>query len=188
MNERDFNYPIMPVIKERWSPRAFDPARPVSKDDLMALIEAARYAPSCMNEQPWVYLIARSEALRSRLLSCLSPKNMTWADKAPVLMVLMARKTFEDNGKLNRWHLFDAGTAWGYLSLEAASRGLITHAMGGIQTEKIRTEFEIPEDFDIIAGLAVGYYGDKASLSPDLQAREFPQSREPLDRLIFLDG
>ncbi|MDW7740630.1 MAG: nitroreductase family protein, partial [Bacillota bacterium] len=125
---RVFNYDIMPEIKTRWSPRAFS-SKPVAKEELMALLEAAHYAPSCSNEQPWRFLIADNAEKLAKLFSVLNEGNQAWANKAPVLILLIGKNHFEKTEKANHWHMFDSGTAWGFLSLEAERRGLITHAM-----------------------------------------------------------
>lgn len=181
---REFNYDIMPEIKERWSPRAFD-SRKVSRDKIKALLEAARYAPSCFNEQPWRFIIADEEGSLQKMQGILAPSNQVWANKAPVLILVVSKKTFTLNGKDNYWHMFDAGTAWGYFSLEAQRHGLITHAMGGFNREKAREEFHIPEDYSIIAVIAVGYYGQKDGLSQDLQSREHPEDRMEIVNILL---
>jgi len=182
--DRIFNYEIIPEIKERWSPRAIDSAE-IPKDDVMALLEAARYAPSCFNEQPWRFIVADEEQSLNKMRAILAPSNQTWANNAPVLILIASKKTFSANGKENYWHMFDAGTAWGYLSLEAQSRGLITHAMGGFSQDDARTSFNISHDFDIIAVVAVGRYGTKESLSDDLQKREHPDVRKEISELLL---
>jgi nitroreductase len=181
---RVFNHEIMPVIKNRWSPRAFN-TRTVAVDKLKTLLEAARYAPSCNNEQPWRFLVADSKEKLTRMRSILNAGNQEWANKAPVLILVTALKKFEKTGKDNHWHMFDAGTAWGYLSLEAERQGLIAHAMGGFDREKTRSEFKIPEAFEIITVIAVGYYGDKSELSDFNQSREHPQMRKEIDDITF---
>lgn len=181
---RKFNYEIMEEIKERWSPRAFDEAT-VEKDELMAVLEAASYAPSCFNEQPWRFVVGYSEDKLEKLRGILTPSNQAWANRAPVLVLIASKKKFEHNNKNNRWHEFDAGTAWGFMSLEAQRRGLITHAMGGFDKEKAHREFNISDDYDLIAVVAIGRYGDKNSLSQDLQERENPAARKSLDELIL---
>jgi len=148
-------------------------------------MEAARYAPSCSNEQPWRFLIADSAEKLARMRSLLDEGNQGWANKAPVLLLLTSKKYFEKNGQGNHWQMFDTGTAWGYLSLEAERRGLITHAMGGFDREKARREFSIPEDLEIITVIAVGYYGDKSELSEFNQKREHPQTRKDIDELLL---
>jgi nitroreductase len=181
---REFQFPIMPEIRERWSPRAFSMA-PVVRDDLMALLEAARYAPSCMNEQPWRFLVADDEVRLEKMRRVLNEGNRVWAGRAPVLLLVLSVKSFADGSGENRWHLFDAGTAWGFLSLEAQRRGLYTHAMSGFSVRRAREEFGIPEELDVIAAVAVGWPGDVTELSPELQAREFPQERVELSELLL---
>ncbi|MCA0385716.1 MAG: nitroreductase family protein [Firmicutes bacterium] len=182
--ERIFNYDVMDAIKERWSPRAFSD-KPVSEKTLMTLLEAARYAPSCNNEQPWLYIVGHEPRVREKILSVLNPGNQAWAKAAPVLLLILSRKTFERNDKDNYWHMFDAGTSWGFLSLQAHSMGLITHAMGGYNRDLAREVFEIPEHIDIIAAVAVGYYGEKEQLTEDLQNREKPSTRKGIAEIIY---
>jgi nitroreductase len=174
----------MPEIQKRWSPRAFG-SKPVAAEELRALLEAARHAPSCSNEQPWRFLIAESVEQLARLRRILDEGNQAWANKAPVLILVTALKNFEKTGKENHWNMFDAGTAWGYLSLEAERRGLITHAMGGFNREKARSEFEIPDEYEIISVIAVGYYGNKSELSDFNQSREHPQARKEIEEIIL---
>lgn len=181
---RKFNYDIMQEIKERWSPRAFD-EKAVKEDDIMALLEAASYAPSCFNEQPWRFIVGDDENKLSKLRSILAPSNQVWANNAPVLILIASKKNFDYNNKNNRWHEFDAGTAWGYMSLEAQSRGLITHAMGGFDVEKAHKLLNISDEYDVIAVVAVGKYGDKNNLSKELQEREYPDTRKGIDELIL---
>ena len=181
---RDFQYDIMPEIKARWSPRAFS-SDPVTREELMALIEAARYAPSCFNEQPWRFLIADDDVRLEKMRRVLTDSNREWAGKAPVLILVLSVKVFADKGSENRWHLFDAGTAWGFLSLEAQRRRLITHAMGGFSARRAREEFDIPEELDVITVIAVGHPGDLDGLSPANRALEFPQSRKAAEELLI---
>lgn len=182
--ERTFKYEIMPEIKSRWSPRAFSNEK-ISKDDIMALIEAARYAPSCFNEQPWRFIVADNHETLTKIRSILAPSNQIWADKAPVLIIILSKKTFDRNGKDNYWNMFDAGTAWGYMSLEAQRRGLITHAMGGFSKDKTREAFEITDDYNIITVVAVGKYGNKENLTEELQDREHPETRMEIEELLL---
>lgn len=181
---RTFNYDIMPEIKQRWSARAFSAER-IEKDEIYALLEAARYAPSCFNEQPWRFLIADDEETLGKMRGILTPKNQRWANKAPVLILIASKKTFEYDGGKNYWNMFDAGTAWGYLSLEAQKRGLIAHAMGGFDREKARSVFHLADDLNIITVIAAGRYGSIESLSDDLREQEFPQTREEIKDLLL---
>lgn len=180
---RKFNFDIMPEIKDRWSPRAFSSEK-ISLDDVYALLEAARYAPSCYNEQPWRFIIAYTEEELSKVRSILVEQNRTWADKAPVLIVILSKKRFA-NGKDNPWHMFDAGTAWGYLSLEAQRRGLITHAMGGFKRREAMEKLNISDDYEIAVVVAIGKMGDKEKLPEELKKREKPGVRREIEDLIY---
>lgn len=181
---RKFNYDIMPEIKARWSPRAFS-EKPVPEEELMALLEAARYAPSSKNEQPWRFIVAKDEDRLARMRGILNPGNQKWANRAPVLILIAAEKTFLDEGSVNRWSSFDTGTAWGYLSLEAQRRGLITHAMAGFSVERAREAFDLPDRYELIAVVAVGYYGDKEQLSEFNRGREHPGARKDIKELLL---
>lgn len=186
MTTRTFDYDILNEMKERWSPRAFDPNRPVAEEDLLGVMEAARYAPSCFNEQPWQFLVTRKGTENhQKLVGVLAENNQEWAARAPVLMLVLSRKHFSRNEKDNRWHLFDAGTSWGYLSLEAQRRGLQTHAMGGFSVSRARETFGIGEEMAVIAAVAMGYYGNKADLSPEQQQKEKPGLRKPVNEMFF---
>lgn len=181
--DRDFNYDIMDEIKKRWSPRAFSREK-ISIEDIRAIIEAARYAPSCFNEQPWKFIVAYTHEDIELMRSFLMDSNRVWADNAPVLIALVSRKKFLYNGKENFWHSFDAGTAWGYLSLEAQKRGLITHAMGGFKRKIAAEKLGIPEDYEILSIIAVGKQGNSNELSEELKLRETPGTRVKIDDII----
>lgn len=178
---------LQPLIARRWSPRAFD-GRAVPPDVMARLFEAARWAPSCFNEQPWRFVVARraDDAAYQRLLGCLVPANQTWAGKAPVLGLSIASLRFEKNGKDNRhaWH--DVGLAVAQLTMQAMAEGLFVHQMAGIDADKARETYAIPERFAPVAGLAIGYPGDPASLPDDLRERErAPRSRRALSEIVF---
>jgi len=186
LENREFDYEVIEEIQTRWSPRAFDPEREVPDDDLMGMLEAARYAPSCFNEQPWRFIVGRrGDSNYERIKAALTDSNREWAYKASVLMMILSEQNFDYNQKPNRWHLFDAGTAWGYLSLEAERRGLITHAMAGYSRDQIREAFNVPEDLSIIAAVAVGYYGDKEALSSKNFEKEKPSPRKSIQEILF---
>lgn len=185
MQNRSFKYELLPEIMNHWSPRAYDPERAVADDDVRAMLDAARHAPSCMNEQPWQYIVAGSETDRQKLIEVLGQGNQEWAFRAPLLMLILSRKHFAGNGRENRWHLFDAGTSWGYLQLEAQRRGLITHAMGGFDVDKAREAFAIPDEYSVIAALAIGYYGNPDDLSPKNKEREHPHPRKLIEEMFF---
>ncbi|NTW05614.1 MAG: nitroreductase family protein [Peptococcaceae bacterium] len=181
---RVFDYNILPEIKERWSARAIEGTE-VSDEEIMTLLEAARYAPSCFNEQPWRFIVAKDKGALDKMRGVLTPSNRVWANNAPVLILIGSKKTFSRNSKENYWHMFDAGTAWGYLSLQAQKLGLVAHAMGGFSISEARKAFNIPEDLDIMTIVAVGKYGRKESLNEELQKREQPDVRMEISELII---
>lgn len=173
---------IHPLILNRWSPRSYTD-QPVPEKELLAVLEAAHWAPSCFNEQPWRFIVARKETDVNRLRECLTEKNQTWANRAPVLIAVISAPIFARNGKPNRWNGFDTGAAWACLALEANTRGMIAHAMGGFSQQKLREQFGVPEAWDVHAVVALGYRGPVTQLSVDLQDEEKPKGRKPLDEL-----
>jgi len=182
--KRQFIHNIMQEIKERWSPHAFSSEK-ISEEDLKATLESASYAPSCFNEQPWRFLVASKEKEVNLMCSLLTEKNQRWAKYAPVLILILAHRYFAYNGKENRWHQFDTGTAWGYLSLEAQKRGLITHGMAGFNRKLTRETLNISEDYEIIAVIAIGKMGNKEDLDDDFKNEEFPNTRRPLKESVW---
>jgi len=181
---RHADHEIDAVFLNRWSPRAFD-SRPVEDEKLMRVFEHARWAASSYNEQPWRFLIARSEEDRTRFVSFLLPANQVWAKDAPVLVVFCSKKTFAHNGSPNRVYQFDAGTASGYFALGAAQNGLIAHGMAGFDEEQARATLGLPSDFDPIAVFALGYHGDKANLPEGYAKNEVPSDRRPISESIM---
>ena len=181
------DHPIHDLLRQRWSPRAFA-ERPVAPALVRSLLEAARWAPSCFNEQPWAVLVAAREEAEEyrRLLECLVPANQTWAKRAPVLLLSVARRAFARNGKPNRHALHDVGLAMGNLTVEATARGLVVHQMAGIDVDRCRETYQIPEDWEPVTGLALGYPGDPAVLPEELREREqAPRQRKPLAEWVF---
>lgn len=179
---RRFNHEILEEIQERWSPKAFS-GEPVAWETVLAVLEAARYAPSCFNEQPWEFFVAIEAEELETVRESLYEKNRLWADKAPVLLVATAGPSFEKSGKNNRWAAFDTGTAWGFLALEAVRRGLVTHAMGGFSQKKLREALGLPEDRLILAVIALGRLGDENKLDPQFIESERPGTRKDLDQV-----
>jgi nitroreductase len=182
-------HPINDLLRRRWSPRAFA-ARPVEPEHLLSLLEAARWAPSSNNEQPWVFLVATRDnpAEFQRMLSCLVDANVAWAQRAPVLMLSVARRNFERTGKPNRHAFHDVGQAAANLAIQATALGLAVHQMAGILPDKAREVFGIPDDYDAVAAIAIGYPGDSESLPEELRKRELaPRTRKPLESFVF-DG
>lgn len=183
----DTRVPLHDLVASRWSPCAFDD-REVPVADLIALFEAARWAPSCFNEQPWRFLVGRKGhgPTWERVLSCLVEPNQVWAKFAPVLMLTLASTRFDRNGEPNRHALHDVGLAMGNLAIEAAARRLFVHQMGGILPDRARAEFVLPEDVDVVAGVAIGYLGDPSRLPERVRDRDSaPRSRRALDTLVL---
>src|SRR5438874_13328356 len=166
-------YPVYDLIRRRWSPRAFAD-RPVTSETLRSLLEAARWAPSSSNGQPWNFLIATKQdpADFERMLGCLVEKNQQWAKHAPVLMVAVANLQFAHSGKDNRHALYDTGAAVAYLTVEATARDLYLHQMAGFSPEKVRERYGVPPSAEPVAAIALGYLGDPQSLPDDLRQRE----------------
>jgi nitroreductase len=181
------DYPIHELLAARWSPYAFED-RPVSEADLRALFEAARWAASSYNEQPWSYIVATKDDPEQfqRLLSCLVDGNQVWAKAAPVLALGVVSLKFTRNGNDNRAAVHDLGLAAGNLLVEATARGLFVHQMIGILPDKARAEYGIPEGFEAWTALAIGYQGDPMSLADPLRQRDLAaRQRKPLSAFVF---
>lgn len=181
------DYPIHELLAGRWSPYAFDD-RPVPEADLRSLFEAARWAPSSYNEQPWSYIVATKHDPEQfqRLLSCLVEGNQVWAKGAPVLVLGVVSLRFARNAKDNRAAVHDLGLAAGNLLLEATARGLFVHQMIGIVPEKARDVYKIPEGSEAWTALAIGYLGDPTNLPDRLRERDLaPRQRKPLSEFVF---
>jgi nitroreductase len=176
-------YPINPIFLNRWSPRAYS-ERKVSDQDLYTVLEAAHWAPSSNNDQPWRFIFAKTDEQLAVFHTFLSEFNLSWASKAPVLIMVASNK-YRENGDSNRPHPFDSGTAWGYLALQAKLLGLDTHAMGGFDREKARIALNVPDEFELHAVVTLGYRGDKNTLSDTMQQREIPNQRRSLNDVIF---
>lgn len=181
------DHPVHELIAARWSPYAFAD-RAVSKTDLVSLFEAARWAPSSYNEQPWTYLVATKEAPAefARMLSCLVEGNQAWAKAAPVLAIGCTALNFSRNDKPNAAALHDLGLAAGNLLLEATSRGLAVHQMIGIVPDRVRELYQVPAGVQPLTGVAIGYAGDAATLPEPLRARDAARRpRRPLSAFVF---
>lgn len=184
---RSADYPIDEQFTQRWSPRAFDP-QPIAEGTLLSFLEAARWAPSAYNSQPWRFLYARRDTPNwERFLDLLVPFNRSWAQHASALVVILSKTTFTAPGASEEgpalWHTFDTGAAWAHLALQASLSGWHTHGMAGFDRDRTREALNIPEGYDIHAFVAIGKQGDKASLPEQLQAREAPSARLPLSAL-----
>jgi nitroreductase len=184
--------PIAELIARRWSPRAIDPNQPVSREQVLALLEAARWAPSCFGEQPWRYLVwdrFRDLARWQQAFECLAEGNQGWVKNAPILLLSLAAPNFGHNDKPNRWAQHDTGAASENLCLQATALGLVAHQMGGFDPDKAKATFAIPAGYTCMAMIAVGHPGPVEVLPEALRERELaPRERKPLDSLVFEGG
>lgn len=176
--------PIHDVLARRWSPRAFDPARPLSREQIMSLCEAARWAPSCFGDEPWRFVVcdrASDETAWRAAWGCLAEKNQRWAQQAPLLIAVIAAGTFTHNGKPNRWAQYDTGAAAENMCLQATALGLSAHQMGGFDADQVRAAFAIPADYHCMAMMAVGYQAPPGTLAEEFrEAERAERRRQPL--------
>lgn len=181
------DFPVHDLIASRWSPYSFA-NRSVSNEDLRSLFEAARWAPSSFNEQPWNFIVAKKEETDEfeRLLSCLVEVNQAWAKAASALALGVSRLNFARNNKPNRVAIHDLGLAAGNLVLEATARGLAVHQMAGILPDRARALYSIPEGYEPLTALAIGYAGDPVDLPEELRPRDAARRpRKPLKEFLF---
>jgi nitroreductase len=178
--------PVHPLLAERWSPRGFDRAHELGDRALTALLEAARWAPSSKNSQPWRFLVTRrGEEVHRRLFAALAPGNQAWAGAASAL-VLVAARTVGDDGRPHRWALYDTGQAVAALVIQAQADGLAVCQIGGFDTAAVRAEFGLGEDLTPVVILAIGRGGGTADLPEHLAAREAtPRTRRPVSDLLL---
>ena len=175
------------LIRARWSPRAFS-KRDVSNEDLKTIFEAARWAASSYNEQPWRFLVARKSEpeLYEKILGLLVPNNQEWAKAAPVLMIMVAKRTFSHSGSPNLYGVHDTGQALAHVFLQATALGLHGHGMAGFDRERARKELNIPDDYDFGAAVALGYAGSPDELPERYQKSEAAKrTRKPLNEIVF---
>lgn len=183
---------IEKVLAERWSGRAFDSNLAVSNEQIIALCEAARWAPSCYGDQPWRFVIwnrYEDEISWQKALDCLSPGNQDWAKNAPLLILATSVQTFSHNEKPNKWVGYDTGAASISLCLQATAMGLLSHQMGGFDSDKLKANFALPTDINLWAMIAVGHSAALDSLSDDELERELKaRERRPLSAQFYLNG
>ena len=170
---------------ERWSPRAFLPD-PIEQDDINTLFDAARWSPSCFNEQPWRFVYAQQPNDLENFRTALMESNQVWANQAPLLVFAFSKKTFTHNDKPNRWADFDTGAAWMALSLQANKLGLYTHGMGGFDPDKAYTVTGMnPDEYNVICAIAIGKRGDSSTLPEGLSEGEIPSERNAISQMAF---
>lgn len=180
---RKADYPIHPLLLNRWSPRSMT-GEPLSDEELLPLFEAARWAPSSYNAQPWRFLYGKKETpYWARFFDLLVDFNKQWCSQAAVLGIILSRKTFEQTGKPSRTHALDAGAAWQNICLEGTHRGLVVHGMEGFNYPKAQAL--VPPEFEVLAMFAVGKRAEKSRLSQELQAKEVPSQRKKLAEFVF---
>lgn len=180
MTERTADPSILPLILERWSPRSFD-GTPVPEGELLAMIEAAGWAPSAFNVQPWTFLYARpGDAHWDRFLSVLVPFNQSWAKDAGALLFIVSQETSGSEGQPLYSHSFDAGAAWALLAIQAQHMGWHSHGMTGIDFDRAQTELAIPAGYRLEAGVAIGRKAPAERLPEGLREREAPAPRKPV--------
>lgn len=181
------DHPIEDAIAKRWSPYVYDP-RPVERDKLLSCLEAARWAASSFNEQPWSLIVAEraDEQAFDAALQCLVEANQGWAKDAGVLILTVVRTTFTRNGNPNRVAEHDLGLAVGNLCIQAAALGLDVHQMGGVNLAKVRQTYDIPSGYEPVTAMTVGYAGDPSQADPELAKRDQgPRARKPLGEWVF---
>lgn len=180
---------IHDLIANRWSGRAYDGSKPVTPENLLALLEAARWAPSCFGDQPWRFVVwdkVQDATGWQAAFETLSPGNQGWVKDAPLLVLACADSLFNHNGQPNRWAQYDTGAAVQNLCLQAEALGLMAHQMGGFDADKARTLAGVPERYSLMAMVSVGHPADPAGFSPEVAEREHaPRKRRSLGALFF---
>ncbi len=185
VDHRHPDYPILDLIWQRWSPRAMS-GEPVTEDELMRLFEAARWAPSCFNEQPWKFVFARRDSEHwSRLYGLMVEFNRAWNANVGALVVAISRRNFARNDQPNRTHSFDAGAAWQNIALQGSAMGLVVHGMAGFDYDRAREALKVPQDHQVEMMFSVGRPGNPAALPDEIRAKEVPSDRQPVARFVF---
>jgi nitroreductase len=184
--------PINDLLARRWSPRAYDAGKKVTREQLLTLLEAGRWSPSCNGDEPWRYLIwdkARDPEGWQKAYDCLSDNNRKWCKTVPVLMLSCAGSTFGHTGKPNRWTQHDTGMATLSMALQAVDMGLILHQMGGFDVDKARAAFDIPAEYTPMAMIAVGYQAEPDVLDEETKQKELKaRARKPVEERFYEGG
>jgi nitroreductase len=191
VKKAETSVPIHDLIAQRWSPRALEPNKMVSSEQIMALLEAARWSPSCFGAEPWRFVVCHRQNSPSawrKALDSLAPANQVWAQNAPLFLIAVSLNEFSHNQQANRWAQYDTGAACENLCLQAVDLGLVTHQMGGFDPKHIKQAFELPENVTVMSVIAVGYQASSTALDDALHEREeAPRQRKPIEEIAF-DG
>ena len=185
--DADAEHPLHELLRRRWSPRAFV-EKPIAEADLLSLLEAARWSPSCINEQPWGFLIARRQdtARFAEMTGCLAESNQVWARRASLLMISAAKRTYTRDGKDNPVHLYDLGQSVAHLTVQATVLGLSVHQMRGFNIERAIEVYGVPADYELASAIAIGYVAAAETLPDRLRERELlPRDRKPITEFTF---
>lgn len=182
---RNPNYDVQSLLVNRWSPRAMT-GEAMDREEFMPLFEAARWAPSCFNAQPWRFIyVERDSDNWDDALGVLNDKNQRWANKAALLTLVVSRREFEHNGNSSHTHSFDAGAAWENLALEATARGYVSHGMNGYNKDEAIEVFDVPKIFRPEAMIAIGKRGKRENLPEEQVSKEVPNGRKDLNEIVF---
>lgn len=182
---RKADYPAESIFLQRWSPRAMS-GEPITDHELNVLLEAARWAPSSYNEQPWRFLYARRDTPQwQTFFDLLVEQNQAWCRNAAVLFCMISRQKFTRNDAPNPVHVFDCGSAWENLALQGAQLGLVVHGMAGFDQDKARRDLHVPEHYSVCAMAAIGRHGDPAELPEQLRKMDVPNGRKPIAEWAF---
>jgi len=179
-------FPIDPQFLDRWSPRGFDPHFKLSEAEIDSILEAGRWAPSCANEQPWIFYREKDAASRPLFLSFLTESNQYWVKHASHVLIVCAHKTFAATGKPNKYHAYDTGAAWVSMALQARHMGYYAHCMGGIEEGVIAEKLGIDTNaVEILSAIAIGKQGESAHLYDRHKAQEKPNTRKPQREFVI---
>ena len=185
MEPRKPEYDVNKIFVNRWSPRSMS-GEALTHDELMSLFEAARWAPSCFNNQSWRFLYAKKDTKNwDMFFNLLGEGNQSWTKNASVLVVAVSKTTFDYNEKPSKTHSFDTGAAWENLALQGSLNDLVVHGMAGFDYDKAKEVLEIPDKYHVEAMIAIGKHGKKADLSKELKDMEFPSDRKKVEEFAF---
>ncbi len=180
---------IHPLIKQRWSPRSLNP-QSLEKDKLQRIFEAARWAPSSFNEQPWRFIVGiKGDATWQKMYDALVEFNQIWAKNAPVLVLNLGKKTVSKNGQANASFQYDVGQAMAYITFQAEAEGLVVHQMGGFNREAVKKAFAVPEDYSVLTVCSIATQNSPDKLPPNFEKMErAPRERKPLEELVYTEA